>query len=81
MYRHWRTCFELLDEDGSKSVSREEFETLGFLFNFSKTAVRRIFEEFDVSGDSVSLAFRNSRMKKRVASFALTLGILFLDMG
>jgi Ca2+-binding EF-hand superfamily protein len=51
MYRHWRTCFELLDEDGSKSVSRAEFETLGFLFNFSKKAVRKIYEEFDVSGN------------------------------
>lgn len=53
MYRHWRTCFELLDEDGSKTVSREEFETLGFLFNFSKKAVKNIFEAFDASSDSV----------------------------
>lgn len=49
---HWRTCFELLDQDGSKSVSREEFETLGFLFNFTKNAVKRIYEVFDVSGNS-----------------------------
>ncbi|KNE56253.1 hypothetical protein AMAG_02087 [Allomyces macrogynus ATCC 38327] len=51
LYRHWRTCFELLDEDGSKAVSREEFETLGFLFGFSRAAVKRIYDEFDVSGN------------------------------
>ncbi|KAJ1501077.1 EF-hand calcium-binding domain-containing protein 9, partial [Coelomomyces lativittatus] len=51
LYRHWRTCFELLDEDGSKAVSRGEFETLGFLFGFSKAAVKRIYDEFDVSGN------------------------------
>jgi hypothetical protein len=33
-------------------VSREEFETLGFLCNFSKNAVRRIYEVFDVTGNS-----------------------------
>jgi Ca2+-binding EF-hand superfamily protein len=50
MYRHWNTCFELLDEDGSKSVSKNEFETLGVLFNFGSRAVNKIFNEFDVSG-------------------------------
>jgi len=50
MYRHWSTCFELLDEDGSKSVSKKEFETLGVLFNFGTRAVDKIFNEFDVSG-------------------------------
>ncbi|ORX86050.1 EF-hand [Anaeromyces robustus] len=50
MYRHWSTCFELLDEDGSKSVSKKEFETLGVLFNFGSRAVDKIFSEFDVSG-------------------------------
>ena len=53
MYRHWSTCFELLDEDGSKSVSRKEFETLGVLFNFGSRAVKKIFNEFDVSGTRV----------------------------
>ncbi|EPZ34868.1 EF-hand [Rozella allomycis CSF55] len=52
LYRHWRTCFELLDENSSKSVSKKEFETLGFLFNFSNKAVKKIFSEFDVSGNS-----------------------------
>ncbi|KAL3895943.1 MAG: hypothetical protein SGCHY_004394 [Lobulomycetales sp.] len=30
MFQHWRSCFELLDEDGSKAVSKQEFETLEF---------------------------------------------------
>eukprot|EP00835_Amoeboradix_gromovi_P003752 NODE_260_length_12610_cov_0.413076.p7 type:complete len:192 gc:universal NODE_260_length_12610_cov_0.413076:363-938(+) len=51
LYRHWRTCFELLDEDGSKSVSRQEFTTLGYLFGFSSEAVKLIYDEFDVSGN------------------------------
>ena len=53
IYRHSRTVFDLLDEDGSNSISAEEFETFGFLFNFQGKAVKRIFHEFDVSGDQV----------------------------
>lgn len=53
MYQHWRTCFELLDEDGSKEVSRTEFELLGFLFNFTHKAVGTIYKEFDVTGNAV----------------------------
>ncbi len=30
LWRHSRTCFELLDEDGSGSVSLDEFETYVF---------------------------------------------------
>ncbi|KAI8804665.1 hypothetical protein BJ742DRAFT_447328 [Cladochytrium replicatum] len=52
MFQHWRTCFEILDEDGSKAVSKQEFETLGFLFNFTQKAVRKIFQEFDMSGNA-----------------------------
>ncbi|XP_064623043.1 EF-hand calcium-binding domain-containing protein 9-like [Lineus longissimus] len=51
IYRHSRTVFDLMDEDGSNAISGEEFETYGFLFNFHGTAVRKIFNEFDVSGD------------------------------
>jgi Ca2+-binding EF-hand superfamily protein len=51
IYRHSRTVFDLMDEDGSNSVSALEFETVGFLFNFQGRAVRQIFKEFDVSGD------------------------------
>ena len=40
-----------MDEDGSNSVSADEFEQFGFLFNFQGRAVRHIFKEFDVSGD------------------------------
>jgi len=50
MFQNWRTCFQILDEDGSKDVSQNEFETLGFLFNFTPAAIRRIYAEFDISG-------------------------------
>ncbi|XP_070541074.1 EF-hand calcium-binding domain-containing protein 9-like [Ptychodera flava] len=51
IYRHSRTVFELLDEDGSQTVSAEEFGSFGFLFNFYGAAVNEIFSDFDVSGD------------------------------
>ena len=44
MFRHWRTVFELLDVDGSKSVSAEEFATIGSLIGFGKFAINRIFD-------------------------------------
>ncbi|KAJ3096096.1 EF-hand calcium-binding domain-containing protein 9 [Phlyctochytrium planicorne] len=52
MYQHWRTCFEILDEDGGKTVSISEFKTLGFLFNFSQRAIRNIYKEFDIAGNA-----------------------------
>ncbi|KAJ3212600.1 EF-hand calcium-binding domain-containing protein 9 [Dinochytrium kinnereticum] len=52
MYQHWRTCFEILDEDGGKTVSISEFKTLGFLFNFSQRAIRNIYKEFDIVGNA-----------------------------
>ena len=54
IYKHSRTVFDLLDEDGSNNVSIEEFKTIGFLFNFNKTIVKDLFKEFDVSGDQVT---------------------------
>lgn len=55
IYRHSRTVFDLLDEDGSGNISCYEFETFGFLFNLQGEAMRTIFSEFDVSGDHVSM--------------------------
>lgn len=55
LFHHSRTCFELFVEPESKTITRKEFETLGFLFNFSKEAVGRIFDEFDVSGNNVMI--------------------------
>jgi hypothetical protein len=34
MWRHSRTCFELLDADSSKAVSEDEFATFGSLFKY-----------------------------------------------
>lgn len=51
--RHSQTVFELLDEDGSSSISANEFEGFSFLFNFEGRAVKQIFNEFDVSGKQV----------------------------
>ena len=51
LYHHSRTCFELLDQDGSASVSPREFLQFGFLFGFKAGTVRSIFKEFDFSGD------------------------------
>lgn len=53
--RHAQTVFELLDEDGSSSISAQEFEGFSFLFNFEGRAVKQIFDEFDVSGKSVCI--------------------------
>ncbi|KAF0295020.1 EF-hand calcium-binding domain-containing protein 9 [Amphibalanus amphitrite] len=52
IYRHSRAVFNIMDFDQSGSVSAEEFERIGFMFNFYSTAIRSIFKEFDVSGDS-----------------------------
>ena len=52
--RHAQTVFELMDEDGSSSISADEFERFSFLFNFEVGAVRQVFDEFDISGNQVS---------------------------
>ena len=51
--RHAQTVFELLDEDGSSTISADEFEGFSFLFNFEGRAVKQVFDEFDVSGKQV----------------------------
>eukprot|EP00455_Lapot_gusevi_P034736 TRINITY_DN3840_c0_g1_i6.p1 TRINITY_DN3840_c0_g1~~TRINITY_DN3840_c0_g1_i6.p1 ORF type:complete len:189 (+),score=29.72 TRINITY_DN3840_c0_g1_i6:193-759(+) len=61
LWRHSRTCFELLDEDGSQAISIEEFDTFGYLFNISKRASKKIFKEFDVD-HSEELDYEEFRM-------------------
>jgi len=43
LWNHSRTCFELIDIDGTSSVSREEFRTFGFVFNISNNIAKDIF--------------------------------------
>lgn len=65
LFQNWKTCFEILDGDGtlivhrlqlnnhnigSGKVSLKEFQTLGFLFNFSTSAIRKIYAEFHTAG-------------------------------
>jgi hypothetical protein len=45
LWYHSRTCFELIDVDGSNAVSRQEFETFAFMFNISRRASRDIFKD------------------------------------
>jgi Ca2+-binding EF-hand superfamily protein len=61
MYQHWRTCFEILDEDGGKTISMTEFSTLGFLFNFSPRAIKNIYTEFDITGNAVGASSASVR--------------------
>ena len=61
LHYHWRTCFELLDVDGSKSITVPEFLSFGFIFNFNKKLVTQIFKEFDVD-DSMALDHDEFRM-------------------
>lgn len=51
MHAHSKTVFELLDEDSSGSVTLDEFQRLGFLFNLQNREIRFIFKDFDISGD------------------------------
>ena len=64
IYRHSRTVFDLLDRDASQSISGNEFEAYGFVFNLKGKAVRQIFNEFDVSGDRVSSLTELQRILK-----------------
>ncbi|CAF0818824.1 unnamed protein product [Didymodactylos carnosus] len=52
MHAHSKTVFELLDDDGSDTLSAEEFQRLAFLFNLDNQAINLIFQDFDVSGDA-----------------------------
>ena len=63
IYRHSRAVFNIMDFDQSGSVSAEEFERIGFMFNFYSTAIRSIFKEFDVSGDS-ELDFKEFKVRR-----------------
>ncbi|KAL0217111.1 hypothetical protein RCL1_007594 [Eukaryota sp. TZLM3-RCL] len=52
LFKHSRTCFELLDGDANESVSKKEFAALGFLFGYSETSVDVIFNQFELNNSS-----------------------------
>ncbi|XP_051945068.1 EF-hand calcium-binding domain-containing protein 9-like [Xyrauchen texanus] len=49
--------FNLLDMDGSTSINSAEFQSAGFLFNLERSALEKIFHEFDVTGDEVQMSY------------------------
>ncbi|CAF1938389.1 unnamed protein product [Rotaria magnacalcarata] len=61
MHAHSKTVFELLDGDSSGTISVEEFQCLGFLFNLDNRDIHNIFEDFDISGDD-ALDYSEFRM-------------------
>ncbi|ODM97307.1 EF-hand calcium-binding domain-containing protein 9 [Orchesella cincta] len=61
IYRHSGTIFQLIDSDASGQISSAEFSHMGVLFNFDHSAIKRIFNEFDISGDK-SLDFSEFRL-------------------
>jgi Ca2+-binding EF-hand superfamily protein len=61
MHAHSKTVFDLLDEDGSGTITVEEFQRLGFLFNLHNREIRLIFKDFDISGDD-ALDYSEFRM-------------------
>jgi hypothetical protein len=56
-----QTCFNLIDIDGSGSITLAEFQKFGFIFNISKKACQAAFREFDVD-NSKELDYTEFRM-------------------
>lgn len=58
----------------SGSISAEEFKAFGFLFNYRSKAAKKLFNEFDISGDQVSEEL--SQRAERTQTYRGTLIIL-----
>lgn len=56
-----QTCFNLIDIDGSGSITLTEFQKFGFIFNISTKACQAAFREFDVD-NSKELDYTEFRM-------------------
>lgn len=56
-----QTCFNLIDIDGSGSITLAEFQKFGFIFNISTKACQAAFSEFDVD-NSKELDYTEFRM-------------------
>ncbi|GBG86778.1 hypothetical protein CBR_g42062 [Chara braunii] len=73
MSSHALTCFKLLDNDGSESLTIEEFERFGFVFNMDKSITRHFLSVR--TRIQTSLVIQNASII--AASFAV--GALLLD--
>ncbi|NXC46960.1 EFCB9 protein, partial [Penelope pileata] len=51
IHQHSSTAFQLLDVDGNGLITTQELQDTQFLFSFQKKELKKIFKEFDVSGD------------------------------
>ena len=61
LFKHSHTCFNLIDIDGSGSITLAEFQKFGFIFNISTKACQAAFREFDVD-NSKELDYTEFRM-------------------
>ncbi|CAM9470286.1 unnamed protein product [Bubo scandiacus] len=51
IHRHTGPAFQLLDIDRDNVIDFNEFEATRFLFNIQKEELKKIFKDFDISGD------------------------------
>ncbi|KAM9289522.1 EF-hand calcium-binding domain-containing protein 9 [Morus bassanus] len=61
IYQHAGPAFQLLDVDGDNMIDFNEFEAARFLFNIQKEELKKIFKDFDISGDE-QLNYREFKM-------------------
>ncbi|NXL28900.1 EFCB9 protein, partial [Glaucidium brasilianum] len=51
IHRHTGPAFELLDIDRDNGIDFNEFEVTRFFFSIQKEELKKIFKDFDISGD------------------------------
>ena len=55
IHRHAGPAFQLLDVDGDNMIDFNKFEAKRFLFSIQKEELKKIFKDFDISGDKIKL--------------------------
>ncbi|XP_075367131.1 EF-hand calcium-binding domain-containing protein 9 [Mycteria americana] len=61
IHQHAGPAFQLLDVDGDNMIDFNEIEATRFLFNIQKEELKKIFKDFDISGDE-QLNYRELKM-------------------